>query len=404
MNSIDDYIKQAEDWSAHNYNPLSIVLEYGEGIWVYDIEGKKYMDMLSAYSSLNQGHRHPSIINSLIEQAGKITITSRAFHNSKMGEFLEKLCKLSGFEKALPMNTGSEAVETALKAARKWGYSKRGIPVNKGEIIVCNNNFHGRTITIISFSSEEQYKSGFGPYTPGFKIIEYGNSKALQEAINDNTIAFLVEPIQGEGGVIVPSDGYLTEIRKITRENNILLIFDEIQTGFGRTGKMFAYEYEGAKPDILAVGKALGGGVYPVSAVLTSKDVMDVFKPGDHGSTFGGNPLAAAVAIASMNVLVDEQLAQRSMELGNYFLKCLKNLNLECVREIRGKGLMIGVEIKKEYGTARVYCEKLMCKGILCKETHDQTIRFSPPLIINKDEIDWALKQIEDVLNISEHM
>jgi ornithine--oxo-acid transaminase len=398
MGSIDDYIKQAGDWSAHNYNPLSIVLEHGEGVWVYDIEGNKYMDMLSAYSSLNQGHRHPRIINSLIEQAGKITITSRAFHNSKMGEFLEKLCKFSGFEKALPMNTGSEAVETALKAARKWAYSKRGIPENKGEIIVCSNNFHGRTITIISFSSEEQYKSGFGPYTPGFRVIEYGNSAALQEAINENTIAFLVEPIQGEGGVIVPPDGYLTEIRKITRENNVLLIFDEIQTGFGRTGRMFAYEHEDAKPDIITVGKALGGGVYPVSAVLSGNEVMDVFKPGDHGSTFGGNPLAAAVAIASLDVLVDEKLPQRSMELGNYFMQCLNNMNFMSVREIRGRGLMIGVEIKKEFSTARGYCEKLMHNGILCKETHDQTIRFSPPLIITKDEIDWALKQIKCVL------
>ncbi len=398
MSLTEDYIKQADYWSAHNYKPLPIVLERGEGVWVYDVDGKKYMDMLSAYSSLNQGHRHPRIINALIEQAGRITITSRAFHNSKMGEFIEKLCKLSGFEKALPMNTGSEAVETALKAARKWAYVKKGIPENEGEIIVCNNNFHGRTITIISFSSEEQYKSGFGPYTPGFKIIEYGNAEALRKAINDKTIAFLVEPIQGEGGVIVPPAGYLAQIRKITRENNVLLILDEIQTGFGRTGKMFAYEYEDAKPDILVLGKAMGGGVYPVSAVLAGNEVMDVFTPGDHGSTFGGNPLAAAVAIASMDVLIDEKLPQRSMELGIYFMQCLKNLNFKSIREIRGKGLMIGVEIKKEFGTARVFCERLMCKGILCKETHGQTIRFSPPLIITKEELDWALKQIASVL------
>jgi ornithine--oxo-acid transaminase len=395
MSLTNNYIKQAEDWSAHNYKPLPIVLERGEGVWVYDVDGKKYMDMLSAYSSLNQGHRHPRIIDSLIEQAGKITITSRAFHNSKMGEFIEKLCKLSGYEKALPMNTGSEAVETALKAARKWGYLKKGIPENEGEIIVCSNNFHGRTITIISFSSEEQYRSGFGPYTPGFKIIEYGNAEALTEAINDKTIAFMVEPIQGEGGVIVPPAGYLAQIRKITRENDVLLILDEIQTGFGRTGKMFAYEYEDAKPDILVLGKAMGGGVYPVSAVLADNEVMNVFTPGDHGSTFGGNPLAAAVAIASLDVLIDEKLPQRSMELGSYFMQKLKELNLESIKEIRGKGLMVGVEIKKEFGTARVFCERLMCSGILCKETHGQTIRFSPPLIITKDELDWALKIIE---------
>lgn len=398
MQNMTDYIKQAGEWSAHNYNPLPIVIEYGEGVWVYDIDGNKYMDMLSAYSALNQGHRHPRIVKALIEQASRITITSRAFHNNKMGDFLEKLCKLGGFESALPMNTGSEAVETALKAARKWAYLKRGIPENEGEIIVCSNNFHGRTITIISFSSEKQYKSGFGPYTPGFKIIEYGSAAALREAVNSNTIAFLVEPVQGEGGVIVPPDGYLAEIRKITRENNLLLIFDEIQTGFGRTGKMFAFEHEGAKPDILAVGKALGGGVYPVSAVLADKEIMNVFTPGDHGSTFGGNPLAAAVASASLDVLTDEKLAQRSMELGEYFIKNLINMNSSVVKEIRGKGLMIGVEIKKECGTARPFCEKLMKKGILCKETHGQTIRFTPPLVITKEELNWALKQIQSVL------
>lgn len=398
MQNMTDYITQADEWSAHNYNPLPIVIEYGEGVWVYDVEGNKYMDMLSAYSALNHGHRHPRIVNALVEQAGRITITSRAFHNNRMGDFLEKLCKLSGLERALPMNTGSEAVETALKAARKWAHLKRGIPENEGEIIVCSNNFHGRTITIISFSSEEQYKSGFGPYTPGFKIIEYANAAALREAINKNTIAFLVEPIQGEGGVIVPPEGYLAEIKKITRDNNLLLIFDEIQTGFGRTGKMFAFEHEGARPDILALGKALGGGVYPVSAVLADSEVMSVFTPGDHGSTFGGNPLAAAVASVSIDVLVDEKLSQRSLELGNYFMHNLLDINSNMVKEIRGKGLMVGVEIKKECGTARPFCEKLMKKGLLCKETHGQTIRFTPPLIITKDELDWALKQIQSVL------
>ncbi len=398
MRNSSDYIQNAEAWSAKNYNPLPIAIDYGEGVWVYDVEGNKYLDMLSAYSALNQGHRHPKIINALIEQSNRLTITSRAFHNTQMGEFLAKLCKLSGYEKALPMNTGSEAVETAVKAARKWGYSKKGVPQNEGEIIVCGNNFHGRTITIISFSSEEQYKYGFGPYTPGFKIIEYGNTEALRSAISEKTIAFLLEPIQGEGGVVVPPDGYLSEIRKISYENNILLILDEIQTGFGRTGKMFAYQYEDAKPDILVVGKALGGGVYPVSAILANNDVMNVFKPGDHGSTFGGNPLAAAVGMASIDVLVDEKLAERSMELGEYFKKCLIDINSTIVKEIRGKGLMIGVEIKKEYGTARTICEKLMKEGILCKETHEQTIRFTPPLTIYKSELDWALAKIKKVL------
>lgn len=398
MQNMTDYIRQANDWSAHNYNPLPIVIEHGEGVWVFDVEGNKYMDMLSAYSALNQGHRHPRIINALVEQAARLTITSRAFHNNRMGEFLEKLCKLCGFERALPMNTGSEAVETAIKAARKWAHINKGIPENEGEIIVCSNNFHGRTITIISFSSEEQYKSGFGPYTPGFKIIEYGNALALREAISKNTIAFMVEPIQGEGGVIVPPQGYLAEIRNITRENNLLLIFDEIQTGFGRTGKMFAFEHEEVKPDILVLGKALGGGVYPVSAVLADNEIMNVFTPGDHGSTFGGNPLAAAVAIAAIDVMVDEKLAQRSMELGKYFNQKLLDMKSNYVKEIRGKGLMIGVEVKKECGTARPFCESLMKKGVLCKETHGQTIRFTPPLVIKKEELDWALKQIYSVL------
>ncbi len=398
MKNMGDQINQVQEWSAHNYNPLPIVLEYGEGVWVQDVEGKKYMDMLAAYSSLNQGHRHPRIINALLEQAGRITITSRAFHNDKMGDFLEKLCRVAGFEKALPMNTGSEAVETALKAARKWAYKTRGVPENKGEILVCGNNFHGRTITIISFSSEEQYRSGFGPYTPGFRIIEYGNADALREAITENTIAFLLEPIQGEGGVIIPPQGYLAEVRKITKENNILLLFDEIQTGFGRTGKMFAFEHEDARPDILMLGKAMGGGVYPVSAVLADREVMDVFSPGDHGSTFGGNPLAAAVAIAALDVLLDERLPQRSKELGEYFAEGLRKIDSKAVREIRAKGLMIGVEIKREWGRARSYCEKLMELGLLCKETHEQTIRFTPPLVITREEIDWALERIARVL------
>ena len=398
MSRAIEQIQQAEKWGANNYHPLPIVIERGEGIWVYDTEGKKYMDMLSAYSALNQGHRHPKIINALLEQADKITITSRAFHNDRMGSFLEKLCKLAGFERALPMNTGSEAVETALKAARKWAHQKRGIPEDKGEILVCSNNFHGRTITIVSFSSEEQYKEGFGPFTPGFGIIPYGDLKALETAIKPETIAIMLEPIQGEGGVIVPEEGYLKGIREITKKNNLLMILDEVQTGFGRTGKMFAFQHEGIKPDILAVGKALGGGVYPVSAILSDNDIMDVFTPGDHGSTFGGNPLAAAVGSAALDVLTDEKLDERSAELGKYFKDKLMEINSPYVSEIRGKGLFIGVEIKKEAGSARPFCEKLMELGLLCKETHKYTIRFAPPLVITQDELDQALAMIRKVL------
>jgi len=396
MKTTNNYISEVENCCAHNYHPLPVVLEKGEGVWVYDIEGKKYLDMLSSYSALNQGHRHPKIMQALLEQASKVTLTSRAFHNDKMGPFLNKLCEISGFEKALPMNTGAEAVETALKAARKWGYLKKGI--HDGEIIACANNFHGRTISIISFSTEEQYRMGFGPMTPGFKTVPYGDAEALEKAITPDTIAFIMEPIQGEAGVIVPPEGVLAEIRRITREHNILFILDEIQTGFARTGKMFAFQHEEAQPDILIVGKALGGGVYPVSAILADKEVMDVFKPGDHGSTFGGNPLGAAVGLASIDVLLEENLAERAAELGEYFRNKLNELNSPYIKEIRGKGLLIGVEIREECGKARGYCERLMELGLLCKETHDQTIRFAPPLIISKDEIDWALERIKSVL------
>lgn len=399
MNDAGKIMEQAKKWGANNYQPLPIVIEKGEGIWVYDTEGRKYIDMLSAYSALNQGHRHKRIINALVEQANRVTITSRAFHNDKMGVFLEKLCKLASFERALLMNTGSEAVETALKAARKWGSKIKGIPENQNEIIVCGNNFHGRTITIVSFSAEEQYKDGFGPYTPGFKIIPFGDTNALSEAITPRTAAFMVEPVQGEGGVIVPPAGYLDEIRRITSENNVLLIFDEIQTGFGRTGKMFAFEHENARPDILILGKALGGGVYPISAILADSVIMDVFGPGDHGSTFGGNPLAAAVGMAAIDVLVDEKLPENSLEQGAYFMERIKRLNSPYIKEIRGKGLFIGVEIKKECGTARPFCERLMEKGLLCKETHKQTIRLAPPLIIKRGELDQAVDIIGSVLS-----
>jgi ornithine--oxo-acid transaminase len=398
MSLTEDFIKEAERYSAHNYHPLPVVLSKGEGVWVWDVEGKKYLDCLSAYSAVNQGHRHPKIINALIEQANRITLTSRAFHNDKMGAFLKKLCEVAGFDKALPMNTGAEAVETAIKTARKWGYLKKKVEEDKAEIIVCENNFHGRTITIISFSTEPQYRFGFGPFTPGFKVIPFGDAEALEKAITPNTVGFLVEPIQGEGGVIVPPDGYYKAIREITKKHNVLLMADEIQTGFGRTGTLFAMDREGVKPDILIVGKALGGGVYPVSAILANNDVMDVFRPGDHGSTFGGNPLAAAVGMAAIDVIIEERLPERAEELGNYFMKRLREINSPYVKEVRGRGLLIGVEIRKEYGTARPFCEKLMELGILAKETHDQVIRFAPPLVITKEEIDWALERIEKVL------
>jgi len=394
----EEFIREVDRYSARNYNPLPVVIERGEGVWVWDVEGNKYLDMLSAYSALNQGHRHPKIISALMEQAGKCTLTSRAFHNETMGPFLRTLCELAGYGKALPMNTGAEAVETAIKAARKWGLVRKGVPENQGEIIVCENNFHGRTVTIISFSSEEQYRYGFGPYTPGFVLVPYGDLEALEKAITPHTVAVLAEPIQGEGGVVVPPQGYLAKMRELATEHNLLMMLDEIQTGLGRTGRLFAYEHEGAKPDVLILGKALGGGVYPVSAVLASEEVLGVFNPGDHGSTFGGNPLGAAVAQAALEVILEEDLPGRAEQLGNYFLEGLKALNSPYVREIRGRGLLIGVEIKTEYGSARPFCQRLMAEGLLCKETREQTIRFAPPLVISKEEIDWALERIQKVL------
>ncbi|HOK30596.1 MAG TPA: ornithine--oxo-acid transaminase [Limnochordia bacterium] len=398
MARTEEFIREVDRYSARNYNPLPVVIERGEGVWVWDVEGNKYLDMLSAYSALNQGHRHPKIISALMEQAGKCTLTSRAFHNETMGPFLKTLCELAGYGKALPMNTGAEAVETAIKAARKWGLVRKGVPENQGEIIVCENNFHGRTVTIISFSSEEQYRYGFGPYTPGFVLVPYGDLEALEKAITPHTVAVLAEPIQGEGGVVVPPQGYLAKMRELATEHNLLMMLDEIQTGLGRTGRLFAYEHEGAKPDVLILGKALGGGVYPVSAVLASEEVLGVFNPGDHGSTFGGNPLGAAVAQAALEVILEEDLPGRAEQLGNYFLEGLKALNSPYVREIRGRGLLIGVEIKTEYGSARPFCQRLMAEGLLCKETREQTIRFAPPLVISKEEIDWALERIQKVL------
>jgi ornithine--oxo-acid transaminase len=395
---VKKLIFETERYTAKNYHPLPVVLVKGEGVWVWDKNGKKYLDMLAAYSAVNQGHRHPRIIQAAKEQMERITITSRAFHNDKMGEFVKLLCEITGYDKALPMNTGAEAVETAIKAARKWGSEVKGIDSEKVEIIVCDNNFHGRTVTIISFSSEEQYKSGFGPFTPGFVSVEFGNADKIEEAINENTAALLIEPVQGEGGVIVPPEGYMKKVREITKRHDVLLIFDEIQTGLGRTGALFSYMYEDIKPDMLIVGKALGGGVYPVSAILANDEVMSVFNPGDHGSTFGGNPLASAVAIASLKTIIDEDLSRKSKENGKYFVERLNEIHSPIVKEIRSRGLMVGVEIEKSFGTARKYSEILLEKGMLCKETHDQTLRFTPPLVINKQEIDWAVKIIEETL------
>lgn len=393
------HIELTEKYGAHNYKPLGVVLTRGEGVWVWDIEGNKYIDMLSSYSALNQGHRHPKIIKAVIEQLERITLTSRAFYNDKLSLFLKKLNEITGYDKALPMNSGAEAVETAIKIARKWAYVKKGIPMNDGEIIVALNNFHGRTITIISFSSEPQYRFGFGPFTPGFVFVPFGDYLAIEKAINDRTIGVLIEPIQGEGGIIVPPESYLKKVREITREKGVLLILDEIQTGLGRTGKLFAYQHElseNEKPDILILGKALGGGIYPVSVVLANDEIMDVIKPGDHGSTFGGNPLAAAIGIAALDVIIEENLPENARIMGDYFIRNLKEIRSPYVKEVRGKGLLIGVELNRP---AREFCEKLMKLGVLSKETHEYVIRFAPPLIIKKEEIDWALERIKSVLS-----
>lgn len=399
MNSTD-YITLEDQYGAHNYHPLDVVLEKGDGIWVYDVEGNKYMDCLSAYSAVNQGHCHPRIVKALVEQAKKLTLTSRAFRNDRLGQFYKTLCDLTGYEMTLPMNTGAEAVETALKAARKWGYRVKKVAPDQAEIIVCDGNFHGRTITIVGFSSEAQYKEDFGPFPAGFVRIPYNDPPALEAAITPNTVAFLVEPIQGEGGVIVPAAGYLKEVRRICDKYNVLLMADEIQTGLGRTGQLFACDHEDVQPDVMIVGKALAGGVYPVSAVLASKEILGLFQPGDHGSTFGGNPLGAAVAIEALNVLAEEGLIENAHKLGEYFQERLAEIPSPHIKEVRGKGLLIGVELKPEAGGARRFCEALQQRGILCKETHDNVIRFAPPLVIKREEIDWALDHITEVLNM----
>ncbi len=393
-----EFLAEADRYSAHNYKPLPVVVERAEGVWMWDVEGRKYLDMLAAYSALNQGHRHPAILQAAREQMEKVTVTSRAFHNDQMGSFLRELCEATGFDKALPMNTGAEAVETAIKMVRKWGYQKKGIPEGKAEIIVLENNFHGRTTTIVGFSSEEQYRAGFGPFTPGFKLVPYGDAKAFEDAVTENTVGFLMEPIQGEGGVIVPPEGYLACTARICRERGIAFMADEIQTGLGRTGRFFCCDWEDVKPDVLIVGKALGGGVYPVSAAIADDEFMDVFHPGDHGSTFGGNPLGAAVGRAALRVIVEEKLSERSAELGAWFMEELRSIDSPHVQEVRGKGLMIGVVIKKSSGPARPFCEALQDRGILAKETHEQVIRFAPPLIIPKGVLADALAPIREVL------
>ena len=394
----DLYLSEADQFSAHNYKPLPVVLERGEGVWVWDVDGNRYLDMLAAYSALNQGHRHPEIIRAAQEQMARLTLTSRAFHNDQMGPFLRELCEATGFEKALSMNTGAEAVETAIKTVRKWGYKVKGVPEGQAEIIVCENNFHGRTTTIVGFSSEEQYKEGFGPFTPGFVTVPYGDVDAFEAAVTDNTVGFLVEPLQGEGGVVVPADGYLSRTAEICRERGVAYVADEIQTGLGRTGRLFCCDWEGVRPDVLIVGKALGGGVYPVSAAIADSEFMDVYRPGDHGSTFGGNPLGAAVGRASLRVILEEDLSHRSDELGSWFMDELRAIGSPHVEEVRGRGLMIGVVIKESSGTARPYCEALQAKGILAKETHHQVIRFAPPLIIEKSTLEEALVDIRAVL------
>ena len=390
-----DFIELENSYGAHNYHPLDVVIERGEGVWVYDVEGNRYLDCLASYSAVNQGHCHPKILKAMIEQAHKVTLTSRAFRNDQLPMLCQELHDLTGFEMTLPMNSGAAAVEPAVKAARKWGYQLKGIPDGKAEIIVCSNNFHGRTVTIVSFSTDEQYRDGFGPFTPGFKVIPFGDAQALRQAITPNTCAFLVEPIQGEAGIIIPPAGFLKEAAAICRENRVLLMADEIQSGLGRTGKLFAYMHEGITPDVVIVGKALSGGFYPVSAVLASKEVLDVFHPGDHGSTFGGNPLACAIARSALRVLVKENLIQRSAELGDYFLTKLKTLSNPHVREVRGKGLWIGIELNVP---ARPYCEALKALGILCKETHERVIRIAPPLVITREEIFWAFERIKKVV------
>ncbi len=393
----EEYISLEQRLGAHNYKPLDVVLSRGQGVWVWDIDGNRYLDCLAAYSAVNQGHCHPKILQTMIEQAKTLTLTSRAFRNDQLALLYQDLCHLTNSHKVLPMNSGAEAVETAIKTVRKWGYTVKGVPEDKAEIVVCRNNFHGRTITIVSFSTDENSRKGFGPFTQGFKVIPFGDARALENVVSPNTVGFLVEPIQGEAGVIIPPSGYLGDVKKICKKHNVVLILDEIQTGLGRTGKLLAEEHDGIEADLTLIGKALSGGFYPISAVLSNTEVMDVLQPGEHGSTFGGNPLACAVARTALKVLIEENMIENAEKMGIYFLNGLKRIESPIIKEVRGKGLMIGVELYPHKGGARKYCEKLKEKGLLCKETHENIIRFAPPLVITKNEINWALERIESV-------
>ncbi len=395
----EDFINLEETYGAHNYKPLDVVLSRGQGVWVWDVEGNKYMDCLAAYSAVNQGHCHPRIYRAMVEQAQKLTLTSRAFRNDQLGLFYKEICELTNSHKVLPMNSGAEAVESVIKTVRKWGYEVKGVPDNQAEIIVCDNNFHGRTISIVGFSSDSKARKGFGPFPPGFTSVPFGDARALDRAINDHTVAFLLEPIQGEAGVLIPPAGYLKEAKDICERNNVVLILDEIQTGLGRTGKLLAEEHDGIEADLTLIGKALSGGFYPVSAVLSNSEVMGTLRPGEHGSTFGGNPLACAVAREALKVLTEEGLIENSMTMGQRFMDGLRSLDSPMLKEVRGKGLMIGLELLPEAGGARPYCLRLKERGLLCKDTHEHTIRFAPPLVITRDEVDWALDQIRTVFS-----
>ena len=395
-----EYIAVEEQYNARNYLPLDVVLTRGEGVWVEDVDGQRYMDFLAAYSAVNQGHCHPRLVNALVEQAARLTLTSRAFRNDQLPLLARELCELTGYEMMLPMNSGAEAVETAIKAARKWGYVVKGVPEDRARILACCGNFHGRTVTIISFSPTEQYRDGFGPFTPGFDLVPFGDATALEKAVTPHTVAFLVEPIQGEAGVVVPPEGYLRQVREICSRHEILLITDEIQSGLGRTGKLLAAEHEGVRADLVTVGKALSGGMYPVSAVLADREILGLFQPGDHGSTYGGNPLACAVAREALKVLTEENLIERASELGEYLRDRLQEMNSPHIKSIRGKGLWIGIVLKPEAGGGRRFCEALMERGLLCKETHWNVIRLAPPLIISREEIDWALERLAEVLQM----
>ncbi len=396
--SSADLIRLEETYGAHNYHPLDVVIEKARGVWVWDVEGNKYLDFLAAYSAVNQGHCHPKVVAALKDQADRVTLTSRAFRNDQLGPLCEELCTLTGYNRFLPMNSGAEAVETAIKAARKWAHTVKGVPDDRGEILVFEGNFHGRTTTIVGFSSDEQYRQGFGPFTPGFRLLPYGDVEAVRKAITPETVAILIEPIQGEGGIVSPPAGFLRKVREIASRNRVLLAVDEIQSGLGRTGKLFCFQHEGIRPDIVIIGKALGGGCMPISGILADDEVMGVFHPGDHGSTFGGNPLACAVARTAIKVLIEERLVENSARLGDYFITRLRELKSKHIKEVRGKGLWIGVELTADAGGARRFCEALQAQGLLCKETHVNIIRFAPPLVITREEIDWAMERIARVL------